>query len=164
MNSKFNGQHSHWLAFGVLVIGVSLRFLLLDADPYYYEWAGYISDEGRWVENARSLTLFGELFDRYIPLHFYLAPLFQLTHCVVFRLGGVSLVTSRIFTALCGSALLVLFWGLLRRAVTGQAILLGLALLAVQADLVMLSRVAVPEMVIMFLQLLIYLPPPVVTI
>jgi hypothetical protein len=157
MSSRFSHPHSHWLAFGVVVIGVSLRFLFLDADPYYYEWAGYITDEGRWVENARNLALFGELFDQYIPLHFYLGPLFQLANYVVFALGGVSLVTSRIFTALCGSAILVFFWGFLRRAATREAILLGLALLAFQADLVVLSRVAVPEMVIMFLQLLIYI-------
>ena len=59
-------------------------------------------------------------------------------------------------TALCGSLVLVLFWGCLRRVVTPQALLTGLVLLAFQADLVMLSRVAVPEMPLMFLELVIY--------
>jgi hypothetical protein len=156
MSLGHNCRHSLWLAFGVLLIGVSLRFLFLDSDPYYYEWAGYITDEGRWVETARSLALFEEQFKQPLNLHFHLAPLFQLTNYVVFKLGGVSILTARIFTALCGSAIIVLFWGCLRRVVTRHAILLGLALIAFQADLVMLSRVAIPEMVIMFFQVLIY--------
>jgi 4-amino-4-deoxy-L-arabinose transferase-like glycosyltransferase len=156
LDPKFNGRHSLWLVFGMVVIGISLRFLFLDADPYYYEWAGYITDEGRWVENARSLALFGELFGQNPTLHFHLAPLFQLTNYIIFELGGVSILTSRIFTALCGSAIIILFWGFFRRTATRQAILLGLALLSFQTDLVVLSRVAVPEMVIMFFQVLIY--------
>ena len=157
MSLRHNSRQSLWLAFGVLLIGVSLRFFFIDSDPYYYEWSGYVTDEGRWVEIARSQALFGELLKQPLSLlHVQLAPLFQLTNYVVFKLGGVSMLTSRIFTALCGSAILVLFWGFLRRAVTHHTILLGLALIAFQADLVMLSRVAIPEMVIMFFQVLIY--------
>ena len=50
-------------ALGVLVLGVLLRISYLDSDPHYYAWAGYITDEGRWVENARSLALRGTLFE-----------------------------------------------------------------------------------------------------
>src|SRR5262249_59793581 len=45
----------------VLVVGVVLRFARLGADPYYYEWNGYITDEGRWIAHARALRLFGEI-------------------------------------------------------------------------------------------------------
>lgn len=158
MRLRLNDRLSLWLGFGILVTGILLRFLFLDADPYYYEWIGYITDEGRWVSNARSGALFGEFFEfeQFHGLHFFLAPLFQFTNYVVFTLAGVSIFTSRVFTALSGSAILVLFCILLRRVATRQALLLGVTLLSVQPDLVMLSRVAVPEMVIMFFQILIY--------
>ena len=38
---------------GTLGLSILLRFALLGADPHYYEWLGYIADEGRWVEQAR---------------------------------------------------------------------------------------------------------------
>jgi hypothetical protein len=50
-------EQSSWLVFIVLGVGVAVRLLYLDADPYYYEWIGYIIDEGRWVQQARSLVL-----------------------------------------------------------------------------------------------------------
>ena len=156
MNSRFNRRYSTWLPLGVLTLGILLRFLYLDSDPHYYEWVGYITDEGRWVQHARSLVLFGKLFALGEGFHLFLAPLFQLTNYIVFELSEVSILTSRIFTALCGSATLVLFWGFLRRTVTPEALLLGISLIAFQTDLVVLSRMAVPEMAIMFFQLLIY--------
>lgn len=158
MSSRFNDRFSLWLGLGILAGGILLRFLFLDADPYYYEWVGYITDEGRWVSNARSGALFGELFvfEQHRDLHFFLAPFFQLTNYVVFKLSGVSILTSRVFTALCGSAILVLFWLRLRRVATPPALVLGMCLLSFQTDLVVLSRVAIPEMVTMFFQILIY--------
>jgi hypothetical protein len=145
-----------WAVLGVLVLGVLLRISHLDSDPYYYAWVGYITDEGRWVENARSLALRGTLFEEPWNIHFLMAPLFQLGTYVAFVVGGVSMLTSRLLTALSGSVMLVLFWMLLRHIVTREALVLGVALLAVQADLVMLSRMAVPEMASMLAQLASY--------
>lgn len=145
-----------WPVLAVLALGLLLRLLYLDADPHYYEWKGYITDEGRWVQNARSLALGGTLFEHEWNLHFFLAPLFQLANYAVFAVGGVSFLTARLLTAVSGCAILLLFWGLLRATATPAALLVGLALLAVQPDLVMLSRVAVPEMAVMLLQLLVY--------
>ena len=48
------------LALIVVAAGIALRFLDLGADPYYHEWNGYITDEGRWIDHARALTLFGD--------------------------------------------------------------------------------------------------------
>ena len=55
-----------------------------------------------------------------------------------------------------GCALIVLFWALLRHTVKPEALVLGVVLLAVQADLVMLSRMAIPEMASMLAQLVSY--------
>jgi hypothetical protein len=155
--TRVKNHRASLLCYCVVVLGVLLRSIYLDADPYYYEWAGYITDEGRWVQHARSWALHGTLVGPYLTnIHFVFAPLFQLSNYLVFKMLGVSLLTARIFTAMCGSALLVCFWAMLRHRVSPQALLIGITLLAVQADLVMLSRVAVPEMVILFFQLLIY--------
>ena len=141
----------------VLVFGVVLRVLYLDADPQYYDWIGYITDEGRWVYQARDFFLFNTISrDKVYDLHLFLAPLFQLVNYFIFNLIGSSSLSSRIFTAFCGSALLLLFWKNLRHIVTPQALLVGVMLLAVQVDFVVLSRLAVPEMVIIFFEALIY--------
>ncbi len=156
-NRLVNAKNLSWLAVAFVILGISLRFIYLDADPHYYSWAGYITDEGRWVQNARNLALFENLLlEKKHNIHFVVGPLFQLVNYLAFSLGGVSIFTSRLFSALCGSAALVLFWVSLRRVVTVEALLLGVTLMAFQTDLVMLSRVAVPEMAIMLFQVLIY--------
>src|SRR5262245_51687376 len=102
-----------WAALGIIVIGTLLRISYRAADPYYYSWAGYITDEGRWVENARSLALRRTLFEEAANIHFLMAPLFQLGTYVAFVVAGVSMLTSRLLTALSVSAMLVLFWATL---------------------------------------------------
>lgn len=150
------GRLSRFLAVAVLAGGIALRFLYLDADPHYYSWNGYITDEGRWVAHARAMILFHSPSSVGWILHLLLAPLFQGVNYAVFALLGVSMLTSRLFTALCGSALLVIFWASLRRSVSPEALLLALGMLAVETDLVVLSRLAVPEMAVMLLELAAY--------
>ncbi len=139
----------------VLGIGILLRFLYLDADPQYSEWVGFITDEGRWVRHGRSLALQGNLADGR-DLHLFLAPLFQLSNYLVFELFGVKIWASRMLSAISGSAILILFWISLRRAISPQALLIGVTLLALHTDLLVFSRLAVPEMLLMFLELAIY--------
>jgi hypothetical protein len=141
----------------VLVAGVALRLAHLDADPDYYAWVGYVTDEGRWIAHAREMALFGHLVNTEWLVHLLLAPLFQAASFVVFSLLGVSIWTSRLLTAVSGSALLVLFWLALRRLVAPAAMLVALALLAFEVDLLMLGRVAVPEVPAMLLQLAVFL-------
>jgi hypothetical protein len=129
----------------VLVGGVVLRFARLGADPYYYEWNGYITDEGRWIAHARALRLFGEIGSVGSALHLLLAPLFQAGAFVVFSIADVSLWSARLLSALAGSALLVGVWAAFRRLATPAALLLALTMLAVEMDLVVLSRLAIPE-------------------
>lgn len=146
-----------YLTFIVLAIGVVLRALYLDADPQYDDWIGYIIDEGRWVYQARDFYLFHTISrDAVYDLHLILAPLFQLVNYVIFDLIGFSRLSTRIFTAFCGSALLLLFWKNLRHTSTPLALLIGVILLAVQVDFVVMSRVAVPEMVVILFQALAY--------
>src|SRR5262245_4128008 len=67
-----------WLSLGVVFVGTLLRFLYLDADPRYYQWVGYITDEGRWVQHARNLALQGTLADSSdLNFHLFMAPLFE---------------------------------------------------------------------------------------
>src|SRR5687768_1313015 len=112
------------LARFVLLAGIVLRFLYLDADPHYYGWWGYVTDEGRWVTHARELVLFGQVRAVDWTLHLMLAPVFQGISYVTFKLLGVSIFSARLFSALCGSGLLVVAWTLLRRLATPPALLL----------------------------------------
>ena len=112
----------------VLLAGATLRLVFLDADPDYYAWVGYITDEGRWVAHAREMALFGHLGQGEWLLHLILAPLFQTVAYVAFKLIGVSIWAARLPTALAGGLLLVSFWLLLRRVVSPGALLVGVAL------------------------------------
>lgn len=145
------------LTLAVLTAGVLLRLFYLDADPESYIWTGYITDEGRWVAHARALALFGGIEPLNWHLHLYLAPLFQAASYVVFEALGVSILTSRLVPAAAGTALLLIVWRALRDVATIEARLVAIALLALQPDLVMLSRVAIPEVPVMLLHLLTFL-------
>jgi hypothetical protein len=139
-----------------LAAGVALRLLYLDADPDYYSWVGYITDEGRWLAHAREMALFGHLVNSDWLLHLFLAPLFEAIAYIVFIVAGVSMWSARLPTAIAGCVLLVVYWALLRRAVTGWALLAGVLLLALDVDLIELSRVSVPETAAMLAQLGVY--------
>lgn len=151
-----NNQRIPWEALIVLIIGILLRFLYLDADPHYYGWNGYVTDEGRWNESARSLVHYGSLFTHDGSLHLMLSPLFQFTNYLFYLFFDISRLTSRLFPAICGSLMLVLFYLRFRSRVTPQALLLGITLLAFQTDLVVLSRISIPEITVMLFQLLIF--------
>ena len=145
------------LTAAVVAFGVVLRVLYLDADPQYYDWIGYITDEGRWIYQAREMFLFHTISrDPVYEIHLVLAPLFQLVNYFIFSLIGSNSMSSRIFTAICGSATLLLCWKHLHRKVTPHSLLVGLMLLSVQVDFVVLSRLAVPEMATLLCQALVY--------
>jgi hypothetical protein len=69
-------RRGHGLVLIVVALGAGLRFLRLDADPHYYDWIGYITDEGRWIDQARELALFGSRNVR-PSLHVLVGPLLQ---------------------------------------------------------------------------------------
>src|SRR5260370_16537530 len=104
------------------------------------------------------MVVFGHLVNTEWFAHLLRAPLFQAASFVIFSLLGVSIWTSRLLTALSGSALLVLFWMALRRVVAPAAMLVALALLAFEADLLMLARLAVPAVPPILLHLPAFLP------
>jgi hypothetical protein len=89
-------------------------------------------------------------------LHLLVAPLFQAISYGVFRVLGVSFWTARLLPAISGCAILILFWLILRRVVSASALLAALALLAFDVDFLMLSRVAIPEVPAMLLELAAY--------
>ena len=130
-----------------LVLGLAARFLVLASDPAYDLWAGYVTDEGRWTEQARSLVLFGQtdLTSVLSRMHLLLALLFQAAEAVSFQLFGVSFTSARLVTAISGAVLLLATFLILRRRVTGVALAVATCILALQVDLVTLSRIAIPE-------------------
>ena len=102
------------------------------------------------------MALFGHILGSQ-PLHLLVAPLFQFASYLAFTLMDVSVLSSRLLSAVAGSLLVVAFWVAFRRTTTPEALLLGLVPLALEADLVTLSRLAVPEVAIIALQFALYL-------
>jgi hypothetical protein len=144
-----------WLALALTLAACALRFLHLEADPHYYGWAGHIQDEGRWVEAARNRALSqpaaGIEWNRFVSIGF------EIQASASFWLAGVGRASARFVPALCGSALVVLLFVHLRRHVSATAALAGLALVALHADYVVLSRLALPEAPLMLASLVTFL-------
>ncbi len=137
-----------WAAIVLVGLGCLMRVAHLDSDPNYYGWWGHVFDEGRWVEQARMIALHNTLPER-LGHNALVAPLFELGTTLVFVITGVSLQAGRLLPALCGCALVVLVWWWLRGRVSPSATLLGVAMVAFSADLVVLSRIAAPEAPVM---------------
>lgn len=97
------------------------------------------------MAHARSLALFGDLYGVEWMLHLVLAPLYQLTSFLVFTAVGPGFTASRAISAVFGCGLLLIFWAALRRRLPGDALVAGLAWLALQVDVVAHSRLAIPE-------------------
>jgi hypothetical protein len=136
------------LGLAVLCLGILMRFVSLGADPRYYAWAGHITDEGRWIQQAREVALFGAPdLDYWLAMvHLMVAPLFQAASWLSFSLFGVGFTSARLVSAVAGSCLLVAVWVFLRSRTSTRGAILALALVAFQRDLIFLSRVAIPEM------------------
>ena len=139
--------------------GILARFVVLDSDPRYRPWSGHLVDEGRWTEQARSLVLFGELSleSTLARIHLLLAPLFQASSAGMFALFGVGTATARILGAASGGLIIVITLFMLRRRVSGPALLVSLLILAFQPDLLSLSRVAIPEVPSLLFELLAFM-------
>ena len=63
----------------------------------------------------------------------------------VFRVFGVSILSSRLISAASGSLLLLAFWLGMRRVASAPILLLTMTMLTFTEDLVVLSRVATPR-------------------
>ena len=149
-------SHVPSVALGLIfVMGAALRLVHLEADPVYPLWAGYITDEGRWTELARQFAIFRSLEPTDLALvHLVLAPLHQLASIGSFVVFGVSLTTARLVSAAFGLATMVGSCICFKRTLSLEATVFVAWTLSVQADLVFLSRVAIPEMGALFLELL----------
>lgn len=132
----------------VVALGSIARLAHLDADPYYYQWIGYVVDEGRWTEQARSVHLFHSLnnLNWLSTLHLLVAPGFQLASLVSFSIFDVHLWSARLVSAVFGIGILITTYLILRKRIDAGRLFFAVLVLAFQVDLVVLSRLAIPEM------------------
>ena len=130
----------------VVALACLARFINLDADPKFESWIFYVEDEGRWVETARSLALFGDpgLYD-ISRLHLVLSTGFQAVTYVVFELAGVGLWPARLWSAISAAGILLCTLLLLRRRASFLALILGIVVLALDPLTLSLGRTALPE-------------------
>ena len=97
---------THAIPVAVFCVGAVLRLVSLNADPYCPHWRGYLTDEGRWVDQARNLVLFSSLSENHLSqLHVAMAPGFQLASAVSFGVFGVDYWSARLYSAVCGTGL-----------------------------------------------------------
>lgn len=131
----------------VVALGSIARLAHLDADPYYYQWIGYVVDEGRWTEQARNVHLFHSFNLNHISiLHLLLAPGFQLASFISFSIFDLHLWSARLVSAVFGIGILITTYWILRKRIDAGRVFFAVLVLAFQVDLVFLSRVAIPEM------------------
>lgn len=132
----------------VLLVGFAcvVRFVFLDADPYFPYWIGYVTDEGRWSEVSRNLVLFGSPeASRDARLHLMLSPAYQAGAFLSFKTLGVSLWSARLLAAASGALLVITMFLALRRHVSVFAIALGTIIVGYEPNMLWESRVALPE-------------------
>jgi hypothetical protein len=149
MTGRGGSRPNDWslrAAVGFVIAGALARVTLLTSDPRNDTWPGYLIDEGRWTEVGREWALFGSPeLDGIGVLHLVVAPAYQALVAVSFGVFGVGFASARLVSAVCGVALLVMAWLFLRRRFTAQGLFVTVAALAIQPDLLFLSRVAIPE-------------------
>ena len=132
---------------GLLIVLVCIgRLVHLDADPSIPTWIGYFVDEGRWIETARNLALFGDPDVNWLSrLHLFMSPGYQAVSYVVFLAFGVDFWSARLFAAVSGALIVVIVFAVLRRRVTALALAFGAVILGLETNLFALSRLALPE-------------------
>jgi hypothetical protein len=137
-------------------IGAVLRLILLDADPAYSQWYGAVVDEGRWTAAVREWFLFGsvDFSAPFTRLHLVLAPAFQAITLGFFKVLGVGFESARLVSSLSGIGLLTGSILFLRKRLSTEGLALVALALAIQPDLLFLSRLAVPEAAVMLFEFL----------
>ena len=134
--------------FGVVllvILACVVRWVHLDADPVFPTWIGHIVDEGRWNESARNMVLFGTADAFAERIHLMLSPAYQLCSYLAFKWHGVSFVSARASSALAGSAMVIVVALCLRRHVTLFALAVGIVILGFETNMLVESRLALPE-------------------
>jgi 4-amino-4-deoxy-L-arabinose transferase-like glycosyltransferase len=141
----------------VLLAGLMLRLIHLDADPPFWLEKDFVSDEGWWVHNSRNKVLFNRWFlDDFNT--FYSAPVFVGLEFVVMKLLGVDFWSIRLVPALSGWLTVLVFYGVLRQIMSPRGSLLAAAFLALNHVHVLYSRVAfVESTMLLFFMLTLYL-------
>jgi len=130
----------------LVVLACAARLVHLDADPHLSTWVSYIVDEGRWIESARNLALFGTTDAFADRIHLFVSPGYQAASYVVFRLFGIDFVTARVMAAIAGVVIVVATWLALRRHVSMPALAFGVLVLGFESHMLAESRLALPEM------------------
>ena len=129
----------------LVMLACAVRLIHLDADPVFPTWISYIVDEGRWNESARNMVLFGTTDAFAERIHLMLSPAYQLCSYLAFKWHGISFVSARASSALAGSALVIVVALCLRRHVTLFALTVGIVILGFETNMLVQSRLALPE-------------------
>lgn len=151
-------RHVSHAAIGLLVLLACVaRLIHLDADPHFPAWISYVVDEGRWTESARNLSLFGTTDAFAERLHLMVSPGYQVGNYLAFRMFGIDFASARLIAALSGALVVAAAYFSLRRHVEGYALALGVVVLGFETNMLIESRLALPEIPSVLGMLLAYL-------
>lgn len=146
MRSEKGDTLRRWGFWLLIVLGVLLRLVALSSDPYArLSWsAALLTDEGFYLHNARNVVLFGQpQLDGF--QNRLIMPTLHAVQVGLFSIVPFSLITARLFTALCGIATLGVFWLALRRAFNAKVARYGLLFLALDPVPILYNRMALMD-------------------
>jgi len=137
----------------LIVVFAFSRILFLDADPLLFNVGFYMSDEGRWSQEARNQVLFGEwITDDFSPA-LASAPLYVFLLFIIFKLFNVHLFTARLISALPGILSIFLLYFIVKKHDQRLAVIAAF-ILAIDNAFFTYNRIGFPESLYLFFLLL----------
>lgn len=137
-----------WLSWIVIALGITLRFLNLDADPPFW-MDHWMADEATVVGNARNKFLFGSWVVDEVN-YGLISPLLNLFIFLSLKIWGLSYFSVRFFSAFFGGSMLIIFYLLVKNYLNEKQTLIATFFISVASIYVHFSRVALGESYILF--------------
>ena len=135
-----------------------IRFLYLDADPFFFKRLGDVGDEGYWAYNARNAILFNTWIIDDFNQALATAPLYSAMVYLSFKLFGLGYYQLRLVSALLGWSTLVVLYSFLKDTWDKKAALISIIILGFNSVFLMYNRWGLVESsMIFFITLTFYL-------
>ena len=144
------------ISFFVLMVFVLvlIRFIYLEADPFFTKRLGDIQDEGYWTHNARSKVLFNDWIPDDMSHAIIFSPLYTGLTYLSFKIAGVSFFSARLVSALFSLATLIFLYLLVKSALGKKTAMMATLILGLNNAYLTYNRMALVETTLSFFLLL----------
>lgn len=130
----------------VVLLALVPRVVVLGADPPARVLGAFLSDEGWWAQNARQHLLFGKWVMSEHNAALFAAPAYTAALRLNYQIAGTGLAQTRLLSALAGAFACAVFFLGLRAVMPVRLALPPALLLALGSFAILLSRLALTEM------------------